>query len=139
MEENKMLGELLGEFEGKIIGQRVLPSISPMTEISVQQSGKLMEIDTTDILTYCCVVRPDGTLFGEGHGITMTKEGDMATWKGQGTGKFTGKGSSACSFRGAIYFQSSSEKLSCLNCIAVIYEYEVDDNGNTHSKLWEWK
>lgn len=133
-----MLGELLGEFEGKIICQRVLPSIDPLVEITVQQSGKLMEIDSTDIFTYCCVVRSDGTLFGEGQGITTTNEGDMATWKGQGTGKFTGNGP-ASSFRGAIYFQSSSEKLSCLNCIAVIYEYEVDDNGNTHSKIWEWK
>ncbi len=133
-----MLGELLGEFEGKIIGQRVIPSINPMTEITIQQSGKFLEMETTDIATYCSVLRPDGTLFGEGQGITMTKEGEMATWKGQGVGQFIGKGP-ACSFRGAIYFQSSSDKLSCLNCIAVIYEYETEDNGNTHAKLWEWK
>lgn len=109
-----------------------------MTEITQQQSGKLLEMESIDLATYCSVLRPNGTIFGEGQGITTTNDGEMATWIGQGVGQLIGKGP-ACSFRGAIYFKSSSEKLSCLNCIAVIYEYETDDIGNTHTKLWEWK
>jgi len=28
---------------------------------------------------------------------------------------------------------------SRLNKAAVVFEYEVDAEGNTHSKYWEWK
>ncbi len=62
----------------------------------------------------------------------------MASWTGQGVGKFTGRGS-AVSFRGAVYYQTTSAKLAHLNNIAVVFEYETDENGNTHGKFWEWK
>ena len=132
-----MLGELIAEYEGNILNQRVIPSDNPAIETTIQNRGKLLDMDATDLLTYCSVIRPDGTIFGEGQGITMV-DGEMATWFGQGVGKFVGKGP-AVSFRGAVYFQSRSEKLSCLNCIAVIFEFDSDDNGVTHEKLWEWK
>lgn len=42
-----MLGDLIGEFWGKIISQRVLPSDgpNPKIETSVQQRGKLLAVD----------------------------------------------------------------------------------------------
>ncbi len=132
-----MLGDLIAEYEGNILNQRVLPSVNPTIETTLTQRGKFLDMDATDLVTYLSVVRPDGTIFGEGQGITMV-DGEMATWIGQGIGKFIGKGP-AVSFRGAIYFQSSSEKFSCLNCVAVIFEFDSDDNGVTHEKLWEWK
>lgn len=132
-----MLGDLIAEYEGNILNQRVLPLEEPVIETSLQQRGKLLDMDATDLLTYCSVIRQDGTIFGEGQGITMV-DGEMATWHGQGVGKIVGKGPAA-SFRGAIYYQSSSEKLSCLNCVAAVFEYDLDDNGITHSKIWEWK
>jgi hypothetical protein len=82
-------------------------------------------------------VRPDGTLYGEGHGIVMGKEGDLATFIGQGVGTIKKDGS--VSFRGAVYYQSSSPKWSRLNSVAAIFEHEVDSAGNVHSQLWEWK
>jgi hypothetical protein len=45
----------------------------------------------------------------------------------------------AVSYRGAIYYSTASPKLARLNRIAVVFEYEVDANGNTHTKSWEWK
>ncbi|MFQ5929853.1 MAG: hypothetical protein ACE5MK_09140 [Acidobacteriota bacterium] len=135
-----MLGDQIGEERGKVIGTRVLSSegSSPKVEVSFHAFGQLLGAETSDIGTYCAILRPDGSLYGEGQGITTTKDGETATWKGQGVGKPTGQGSAA-SWRGAIYYQTSSQELAHLNEIAALFEYEVDEKGNTQAKLWEWK
>jgi hypothetical protein len=61
----------------------------------------------------------------------------MASWKGQGVGKLGTGG--AVSYRGSLYFNTSSAKLASLNTTAVVFEYEVDAAGNTKTKGWEWK
>ena len=35
--------------------------------------------------------------------------------------------------------QTSSAKFAHLNSVAIVFEFEVDENGNTHAKFWEWK
>jgi len=135
-----MLGEQIGEETGQITGIRVLPGEgtgSPV-EVSFQASGTLMGAQVTNMGTYVSETRPDGTLFGTGQGVAMTGNGEMATWHGQGVGRFTGHGS-AVSFRGAIYFQSTAERLAGLNGIAAVFEYESDENGKTTDKTYEWK
>ncbi len=131
-----MLGEMLAEERGKITAQKVLPD--GKVEVSFQATGKILGMDETSIVTYSSEMRPDGTLYGEGQGVLMTKDGDTASWKGSGVGKFAGRGG-AVSFRGAIYYQTTSPKLSRLNSVAAVFEYETDENGNTHGKSWEWK
>ena len=134
-----MLGERIGEGTGKVTSQRVLPNPGggPKMETSFQESGSLLGVNTTETGTYSAVVRPDGNLFGEGQGIVMSKDGDMASWTGQGVG--TLKKDGAVSYRGAIYFQTASPKWTRLNSLAVVYEYEVDAQGNTRGQLFEWK
>jgi hypothetical protein len=135
-----MLGEALGEEHGQMTGMRVLPSegASPKTEASFQASGQLVGMEATDMGTYVSVVRPDGTLFGDGQGVSMTADGDVVTWRGQGVGRFTGRGT-AVSWRGAIYYQSGSNKLARLNGVVGVFEFDVDQDGKTHGKTWEWK
>ncbi|MFQ5930028.1 MAG: hypothetical protein ACE5MK_10030 [Acidobacteriota bacterium] len=135
-----MLGELLYEEQGKTTGIRVLSSDSdgPKIEVSIQTSGKILGIEETSLWTYWSLVRPGGTLYGEGKGVMTTKDGDVVNCVGQAVGKPTGSGSAA-SWRGAVYFHTSSERLSKLNGIAGVFEYEVDENGNTDAKVWEWK
>ena len=65
-----------------------------------------------------------------------TDQGDTATLVGQGIGRRRG---SAVSWRGTVYYQTASKNLSRLNGIAVIFEYDVDAEGNTQIKGWEWK
>ncbi len=85
-------------------------------------------------------MRPDGTLYGEGQGIAMSQDGDLATWIGQGVGTVGTVGTGgAVKFRGAVYYHSSSPKWARLNSVAAVFEYEVDAEGNGHSHLWEWK
>ena len=134
-----MQGDKIGEYTGKLTSRRVLPNPGggPNMETSQQLSGKLLGVDTTETSTYWSVVRADGTLFGEGQGIAMSGQGDIATWVGQGVGTMGDGGT--VSFRGAVYYHSSSPRWSRLNTVAAIFEYEVDAEGNGRSTLWEWR
>lgn len=129
-----MLGEMLGETRGKRIVRRVLPD--GKVEVTFEDQGTMLGIESSGFGTYWAEIRPDGTIHGEGQGITTTKDGELATWKGIGVGKFSGGG--AVSYRGALSYYSTSPKLARLNSVAAVFEYEADAEGNTHSKLWEW-
>ncbi len=135
-----MLGEMIGEARGKVTGVRVLPSQGqgPCMEVCFQGMGKLLGLETSDVGTYESVLLPAGVFRGKGQGVITTKDGDVVTWTGEGVGRPTGKGMAA-SWRGAIYLQTAAPRLAQLNNIAVIFEHEVDENGNTESREWEWK
>ena len=134
-----MLGDKIGGTSGKISSQRVLLNLGggPKMETSFQASGSILGTDAKEMGTYVSVVRPDGTLYGEGQGVMILKDGKMATWTGHGVG--TTKKDGSASYRGALYFQTIPPKWSRLNKVAVLFEYEVDAQGNTHSEYWEWK
>lgn len=134
-----MQGEKISEQSGKVTLQRVLPNPGgpAKMEISFQANTTLLGVKAKETGTYCSVTRPDGTLYGEGQGIVMGEEGNLATWVGQGVGTIKKDGS--VSYRGAVYYQSSSAKWSRLNSVAAIFEHEVDAQGNIRSQLWEWK
>ena len=134
-----MIGERIGENIGKVTSQRVLAPVNgaPCVETSFQAAGSIYGVSANDMGTYVSVMRPDGTLFGEVNGVLMGKGGETATWTGQGVGKMKKDGS--VSYRGALYYQSASPAWSRLNSISVVFEYEVDPQGNTKGQLWEWK
>lgn len=134
-----MLGELICELRGKRTARRVLSTDGGgfRVEVSFEDSGKLLGVEANDIGTYSSASKPDGTLYGEGQGVLLMPDGGMATWKGQGVGRFLAGG--AVSYRGAIYYSTATPKLVRLNSLAGVFEFEVDANGNTHSKIWEWK
>jgi hypothetical protein len=132
-----MLGEQIGETKGKRLVRRVVFIDPPTAEVSFEDSGHMFGIPTTGFGTYTSVIRPDGSLYGEGQGLTMTQDGEAVTWKGTGSGKF-GPGGSV-SYRGMLFFQTTSQKLARLNNACGAFEYEVDPSGSTVSKMWEWK
>ena len=133
-----MLGEQIGEMRGRRTGRRVLSVESGFkVEVTFEDKGKLMGIEGANIGTYTAVPRADGTLCGEGQGVFTTPDGDMVTWRGVGTGMF--KGGGPVSYRGALTYDSTSRKFTQLNTLAGVFEFEVDADGNTHSKIWAWK
>ena len=132
-----MLGELLGETAGKRTLRRVLSVDPPNVEVTFEESGKMLGANTNGFGTYSSVVRNDGSLYGEGQGVIMTQEGDMISWKGSGLGKFKEKG--AVSFRGILYYRTASPKFARLNGAPGVFEHEVDSEGKTQTKVWEWK
>jgi hypothetical protein len=139
------LGELIEEESGKTTGHRVLNVESgPKVETSFFMNGKVGGQNVTDIGTYCTVMREGaeaGVMYGEGQGVITTTDGKgMATWTGQGIGRFTGQGK--ISFRGSVFYRTSSTgggKLSSINNVVGVFEYEVDGQGNSSVKAWEWK
>jgi hypothetical protein len=97
----------------------------------------MLGVATTGLGTYTSVVRPDGSLYGTGQGLTTTQDGDAFTWEGTGIGKFGAGG--AISYRGMLFFRTTSQKLAPLNNACGAFEYEVDASGATTSTVWEWK
>ena len=134
-----MLGDKVGEESGQITSQRVLPNLggAPKMETSFRSTGTIFGVPGTNTGTYSSIMRPDGTVYGEGQGIVMGKSGEIATWSGQGVGTFKKDG--AVSYRGAIYYQTTVPAWQRLNSVACVFEYEVEAQGKTHSQVWEWK
>ena len=83
-----MQGEKIGESTGKVTSRRVLanPGGGPKMETSFEATGRVLGVEATETGTHWSVVRPDGSLYGEGQGIIMGKGGELATWIGQGVG-----------------------------------------------------
>ena len=134
-----MQGDKIGEESGKVTSQRVLPNPGggPKMEISFQATGTILGVPHSSTFTYESVVRPDGTVYGEGQGIAMGKEGEQATVVGHGVGRFNKDAS--VSYRGAAYYQTESPKWLRMNSVAAIFEYEVGAEGYVRGQSWEWK
>jgi len=137
-----MLGELMFESRGRVIGQRVLSVENgiPKFEISLAGTGIFAgDLEVTTTWTYWAIQRPDGTSFSEGQGVIMTKDGrNMATATGRAEGKKVESGKMR--YVGVIFYETHSEnKLAFLNHLVGVNEYEVDALGNYEHRLWEWK
>jgi hypothetical protein len=135
-----MLGEVVAEGSGQIIGMRILPPDGGhlRTEVTFQgRAGKLLGHEVSDLGTYCQTVRPGGFYYGEGRVILMTTEGDIAEWSGFGVGRPTGP-APAGHFAPCGSIQTTSERLARLNGISTVGEYEVDVNGHYQWRLYEW-
>ena len=133
-----MLGEQIGEGRGKRTARRVVATAPTFSvEVSFEDTSKMLGVDGMNIGTYTSGNKPDGSLYGEGQGVFATMDGEIVTWKGIGIGRLLAGG--AVSYRGCLSYSTASAKLSRLNSIAGVFEFDVDTNGNTHSKIWEWK
>jgi len=132
-----MLSEQIYTAHGKRTARRVLDTQPFTVEVSFEEQGKLLGLEGGNIGTYTSSPRPDGTLAGGGQGIFACADGEVITWKGIGTGKL--KAGGAVSYRGALTFNAMSQRLSRLNAIAGVFEFDVDEGGNTTTQIWEWK
>lgn len=132
-----MLGDQIGESNGKRIVRRILSTEPPTAEVSFEDSGNMLGVATSGSGTYTSVIRPDGSIFGNGQGLIITADGESVLWKGSGLGKFGTGG--AVSYRGMLFYQTASQKLARLNNTCGAFEFETDAAGNTNAKVWEWK
>jgi hypothetical protein len=81
--------------------------------------------------------RRRGNAWGRTMSVTTKDSQEMATWTGQGIGRFSSLGK--ISFRGSLFFRTNSKngKLSFLNNLVGVFEYDVDEMGNYSSKVWQ--
>jgi len=132
-----MLGEQIAELKGKMMGQRVLDSEGPTMETSISARGSVRGTQVNESLTYVARPTSAGVLHGEGQGVIMAGDSEMAACPGEGIGTFTASG---IKWRGAIFFRASSTgKLAFLNNVVGVFEAEMDAEGNFTQKIWEWK
>lgn len=129
---------LIMEEEGKITNQRVL-EVHPYPVIEstfVANQTIFGDIQAHNLGTYWATIYPNGSLHGEGHGISTTTEGEMVIWTAEGVGNANPEGD--VRFEGSLFFNTSSEgELSDLNNKVAFFDYEVDSEGNTSDSVWE--
>jgi hypothetical protein len=133
-----MIGEKILEASGHTTARRVLSTTGGQIamEVSFEQTGKLLGVEVTDVATYEATMEPDGHLEGHCEGIGMTKEGEPVTWTAVGVGRRSGK---SIQWRGSIQYRTSVPKLAKLNGNCFVFEYDVDDAGNSQGRVFEWK
>jgi hypothetical protein len=134
-----MIGEMIGELTGKIIGQRVVRHYGkgPEMERTMESKGKLLGAEVTLIATFISRNRHEGGQFQKGHGILTTPDGETAMMHGSGIS--IPKKGPGMSVRGARYLQTTSLALKRLNNVVLVFEIEVSPDGIVHDKMWEWK
>jgi hypothetical protein len=129
---------LIIEEQGKITNQRVV-EVHPYPIIEstfVANQTIFGDIQAHNLGTYWATIYPNGSLHGEGHGISTTTEGEMITWTAEGVGNANPEGD--VRFEGSLFFNTSSEgELSDLNNKVAFFDYEVDSEGNTSDSVWE--
>jgi hypothetical protein len=131
-----MLGPQIGEGRGKRTARRVIATEpEARIEVSFEEKITVLGFEGMSIGTYVSAVRADGSLHGTGEGIYVTNEGDSVTWKAIGVGRLSPGGSVA--YSGSLSYNTTAPRLAKLNGISGVFQFEVDPEGNTHSKAWE--
>ena len=103
-----MLGEQIGEETGKVMVRRVISVDSDTkVEVTTQSTGKLLGVETRNTVTYSAGIRPDGSLYGEAHGLVVGKGGEQTSFKAAGVGKLLDGG--AVSYRAVVLLQRLPE------------------------------
>ena len=109
-------------------------------EITATGSGTVRRnIEVNETWTYWTIRRQDGSFYGEGQGVIMTKDGgEFVTATGRGEGRMTRSGTTT--YPGTLFFNASlGAKLAFPNHIIGVNEYEVDELGGYSFKSWKWK
>jgi hypothetical protein len=140
-----VLGEKIGEEQGKVTGRRVLKAEDPRylkMEVSFEGQTTIFGIQGVDMGTYTVFERIAGQLYGEGQGMIMTADGDGVIWNGHGVGRMDANGTmfiaASITYQTDSY-QTDSAKLSRLNGVLGVIEYQSDMQGNIRSAGYEWK
>ncbi|MDD4256096.1 MAG: hypothetical protein PHP59_12075 [Methanofollis sp.] len=134
-----MLGEMIGELKGKVVGQRISHhyGLGLKIERTMESKGTILGTEVTLLATFWSKERPQGGILAKGHGIMTTEKGETAVLQGSGISvPAQGPG---WSMRGVRYLQTSGTALSRLNDVALLFEIEIAPDGTVSDRMWEWK
>jgi hypothetical protein len=82
-----LLGEQIAELKGKVTGQRVLNSEGPSIETAISFDGTYKGTSSKMYVTFVGRPTSTGVIHGEGHGVVMAGESDVATFTADGFGR----------------------------------------------------
>jgi hypothetical protein len=132
-----MLGEQIAELKGKVTNQRVLNQEGAM-EATISFDGTLKGTPAKMYVTFVGRPTSKGVIQGEGRGVVMAGESEMATFTTHAFGRVSSSG--GAKWRGAHFFRTSANgKLAFLNNFIGLFEGEIDAEGNDIARIWEWK
>ncbi len=124
--------------EVKLIYQRVLNVIgNPQIEDSVIEHGLLSGVgNVTDIETWLNTYRTSNIIYGEGKGIMISADGQMAPWIGYGVGQIQNNGTML--FKDIIFFSNNATgNMKFLDNVIGLYIAKVEGNNQT-TKIFKW-
>jgi hypothetical protein len=136
-----LLGDLIYRHTGKVESYKVLEAEGPKIQTTIGGNANIKdETNAVDKLTYWSLPTTTGVFYSEGQGVVMTEEGSqIASWKCYSIGRHLDNGKRKAD-RGAFYYHTTSTgALAFLNNLVGVFEYEIDNKGNTYGKVWEWK
>jgi hypothetical protein len=131
------IGELLLVLKGQGEGMRVTNIDKLELEVSWSGNGTLNgNIPIMDKGTAWSTLKDNGYMHTKGHGILITFDNEVAKYTFSGIGKFDDDGK--LRNVGSVNFDATDTGvLSVLNNIVGIYADEVDQNGNSITKIWK--
>ena len=134
------IGDQVGTLTAKCVN-KAMPSKNygmPVVETMAEGEGTLAGLAVKILSTYYAEMRPDGSWVGEcpNAGVVMAADG-IATFRANGVGNPTAGG--GFSFRGPVYFETTSASLASLNAVAHFFEWDVDAENNATWKIWVCK
>ena len=131
------IGELLLVLKGKGEGMRLTHIDKPELEVSWSGNGTLNgKIPIMDLGTAWSTLKDDGYMHTKGHGIIITFDNEVAKYTFSGIGKFDDNGK--LRNLGSVNFDTTDTGvLSVLNNIVGVYADEIDQNGNSITKIWK--
>lgn len=80
---------------------------------------------------------PDGTVHDELNGFFITTGRGIVRYVGMGNSLMNPDGSMM--MRGIVSYLNPTGKYARYNGMTVVWEFEVDKEGNMNNKGWEWK
>ena len=131
------IGELLLVLKGKGEGMRLTNIDKPELEVSWSGNGTLNgNIPIMDLGTAWSTLKDDGYMHTKGHGIIITLDNEVAKYTFSGIGKLDDNGK--LRNVGSVNFDTTDiGELSVLNNIVGVYADEIDQNGNSITKIWK--
>ena len=134
------LGDLVLDETGTVTGIRVLSTdvSGAKLEIDLRTTGTIRGMAETCLWTYWQLMRPDGSIYGQGRGVMTTQDGDVLQLIGHGSGQVPAPGDPT-KFRTMLHAHTTSAKYADLNTIGLVGNYDVTADVKAVNKAWEWK
>jgi hypothetical protein len=135
-----MQAEKISDLNGKVINRRVLDTDVPALESTVVATGKYKDVEVTETITFVVNPQSNDLLNAVGRGIIIAnKDGEMATYKGEGVGVYNTSDRYTV-WKGTLFFRSTSTaKLAFLNNLVGVFEAKIDNDQNFSGQTYEWK
>jgi hypothetical protein len=150
-----MLGELLYKLNDiHIVNQRIIDSTISKLETTITATGIFRDVPITETTTFWTMPlksEDNKVLYGEANGILSARNKhnneDVVVFRGHGltfklnNGKIRDRGFRIYQIKNIdADINLSKGKLSSLNNIIGLFEYDIDKNkGLAELKIWEWK